>query len=104
REAAQGVGIGGQVGGGERHARNYQGMDWRRSDAAESEPCQTSIGRLGGGGATVRRQSIASTSTENCAGVSVMAPSTIGGQTKRPRSSRLAISHKPLPSQYRPLK
>ena len=28
----------------------------------------------------VRRQSIASTNTENCAGVSVIAPSTIGGQ------------------------
>jgi hypothetical protein len=47
----------------------------------------------------VRRQSIASISTENCAGVSIIAPSTIGGQTKRPFSRRLAISHKPLPSQ-----
>jgi hypothetical protein len=40
--------------------------------------CYTSIGRLGGSGVTVRRQSIASTSTASCAGERVMAPSIIG--------------------------
>jgi hypothetical protein len=39
------------------------------------------MGRAGTGGATVRRQSIASTNKANCAGVSVIVPSTSGGQT-----------------------
>ena len=99
REGAQRVRIGGQFGGGERHATELSSPDWSRTRIKESELCQTSIGCCGGGGATVRRQSIASISRENCAGVSVIAPSTIGGQTKRPFSSRLAISHRPLPSQ-----
>ena len=60
---------------------------------------QTSIGWADGGGAIVRRQSIASTRMENCAGERVIEPSTIGGQTKRPFSKRLAISHMPVPSQ-----
>jgi len=45
----------------------------------ESVVCQTNIGCGVGAGAMVRRQSIASTSNANCAGVSVIAPSTIGG-------------------------
>jgi len=65
----------------------------------ESVLCQTSIGRIGAGGVIVRRQSIASISTANCAGDSVIAPSTIGGQTKRSFSSRLASNHMPVPSQ-----
>jgi hypothetical protein len=40
--------------------------------------CQISIGCVGSGGAIVRRQSIASINTENCAGVSVIEPSTVG--------------------------
>jgi hypothetical protein len=56
-------------------------------------------GRGGSGGAIVRRQSIASTSIANCAGVNVIVPSTIGGQTNLARSSRLANKHMPLPSQ-----
>src|SRR5215471_1854153 len=70
----------------------------------ESLLCQTSIGRGGSGGAIVRRQSIASTSSANCAGVNVIVPSTIGGQTNLWRSRRLANRHRPLPSQYRPFK
>jgi hypothetical protein len=66
----------------------------------ESLPCQTSMGRGGAGGAIVRRQSIASISSANCAGVKVNALSTIGGQTNLLRSSRLANRHRPLPSQY----
>jgi hypothetical protein len=70
----------------------------------ESVLCQTSIGRLGSSDAIVRRQSIASISTANCGGVSIIAPSTIGGHTNRPFSSRLASSHRLLPSQYMALK
>ena len=61
--------------------------------------CLPALVDSGAGGVTGRRQSIASIRTANCAGVSVIAPSTIGGQTKRPVSSRLASSHSPLPSQ-----
>jgi hypothetical protein len=39
------------------------------------------MGRGGAGGAIVRRQSIASISSANCADVSVSVPSTIGGHT-----------------------
>jgi len=99
REGAQGGWISGQFGRGERHAQTYQGLPRRTRIQAESVMRQTSIGCAVGGGAIVRRQSIASTRMENCAGVSVIAPSTIGGQTKRPFSSRLAISHMPVPSQ-----
>jgi hypothetical protein len=53
------------------------------------EPNQTATGRRGGSGATVRRQSIASTKSASCAGVSMMVPSVIGGQTNFPTSSRL---------------
>jgi len=70
----------------------------------ESATCQTSMGRGGAGGAIVRRQSIASISSANCAGVNVNVPSTIGGQTNLLRSSRLANRHRPLPSQYRPFR
>jgi hypothetical protein len=84
REGAQGVRIVGQFAGGEQHARNYQGQGWQRKEAKESEPCQTSTGCYGNGGATVRRQSIASASRESCAGVNIIAPSTTGGRTKRP--------------------
>ena len=98
-EGAQRVWISRYFGRGERHGQIYQDRPPRTRIDQESVACQASIGCAGGGGATVRRQSIASTSSENCAGVSVSAPSTIGGQTKRPVSSRLAISHRPLPSQ-----
>ena len=43
-------------------------------------PC----GRAGSAGATVRRQSIASSNSASWAGVRIRAPSTIGGQTNRP--------------------
>jgi hypothetical protein len=46
-----------------------------------------------------RRQSIASTSIANCAGINLIVPSTIGGQTNLSRSRRLANKHMPLPSQ-----
>jgi hypothetical protein len=52
----------------------------------------------------VRRQSIASISSANCADVNVNVPSTIGGQTNLLRSSRLANRHRPLPSQYSPFR
>src|SRR6201987_6055033 len=68
----------------------------------ESLTCQTSVGRCGAGGAIVRRQSIASISSANCADVRISVPSTIGGQTNLLRSSRLANRHRPLPSQYNP--
>jgi hypothetical protein len=48
------------------------------------------MGRGGAGGAIVRRQSIASTSSASCAGVNVSVPSTIGGHTNLWRSRRLA--------------
>ena len=54
--------------------------------------------RAGSGGATVLRQSIASISSANCAGVSVIAPSTIGGHTTRPLLQSLRNRHRPLPS------
>jgi hypothetical protein len=53
----------------------------------EPLPCQTNTGCTGNGGATVLRQSIASIRSANRAAVRVMAPSTIGGHTKRPFSS-----------------
>lgn len=62
-------------------------------------PGQTLTGCRGEAGANVRRQSIASMSKANCAGVSTMLPSTIGGQTNLPSSSRLANRHSPVPSQ-----
>jgi hypothetical protein len=99
REDTQFGGIVRQIGRGERHAIIYRDRSCRTRTNIESVLCQTSIGRIGNAGAIVRRQSIASISTENCAGVSVIAPSTMGGQTKRPFSSRLAISQSPLPSQ-----
>ena len=104
RERTQCGGIGRQFGRGERHVSIYQDPARPTRIEKESVLCHTSIGCGVGDGAMVRRQSIASISTENCAGVSVIAPSMIGGQTKRPLSRRLAISHIPLPSQYRPLK
>jgi len=82
----------------------YPAIFWSTIVEYESVLCQTSTGRIGAGGVTMRRQSIASISTASCAGVSVIAPSTIGGHTNRPLSSRLASSHSPLPSQYIALK
>ena len=71
----------------------------------EIEKLKFQIAKRGGaGGAIVRRQSIASTSNANCAGVNVNVPSTIGGQTNLWRSRRLANRHIPLPSQYRPFR
>jgi len=70
--------------------------------ACQAERGQGGCRRLscaGGGGATVLRQSIASMRSANCAGVSVRLPSIIGGQTKRPFSSRLAKRQSPVPSQ-----
>src|SRR3569833_4300588 len=58
-------------------------------------------GLRGGSTATVRRQSIAASSRASCAGVSTMAPSTIGGQTSLPLSSRLAHKPRPVPSYNR---
>jgi hypothetical protein len=104
REGAQFSGIDRQICRGKRHVSNYPGPYGPTRIKNESVICHTNTGCGDGGGASVRRQSIASISTENCAGVSVIVPSTIGGQTKRPFSRRLAISHIPLPSQYRPLK
>ena len=40
--------------------------------------CQTKLGRSGAGGATVRRQSMPSTSRASCAGISFNEPSMIG--------------------------
>jgi len=71
-------------------AQPIQARDSPNTTIAESLHCHTSIGCAGGGGAIVRRQSIASISSASCAGVSVMAPSTIGGHTKRPFSRRFA--------------
>jgi hypothetical protein len=79
--------------------RTYQERRCPTVTGRESLPYQTSIGWAGAGGATVHRQSIASISSANCAGVSVVASSTIGGQTKRPFSSRFAKRHSPVPSQ-----
>ena len=85
RKGAQRGRIGGQFGRGERH-----GDSLTRSPRIEPESAanrcvvRPALVWIGSGGAIVRRQSIASISTENCAGVSVIAPSTIGGQTKRP--------------------
>jgi hypothetical protein len=70
-------------------SKSIKPSSYRTAAKYESVLCQTSIGWMGSGGAIVRRQSIASTRTENCAGVSVIAPSTIGGHTKRPFSRRL---------------
>jgi hypothetical protein len=67
----------------------YPEPHWPTRIEWESVLCHTNTGCGVGGGAIVRRQSIASTSTENCAGVSVIAPSTIGGQMNLPLSSRL---------------
>src|SRR5262249_61712102 len=100
REGTHLLRIGRQIGGGERHDRPYQGQVPATTISRESLPCQTSIGWRGAGGATVRRQSIASISSASCAGVRPTAPSTIGGHTKRPFSSRLANRQSPLPSQY----
>src|SRR5690349_22767172 len=58
----------------------------------ESLPRQASMGRGGAGGAIVRRQSIASISSANCAGVNVNVPSTIGGPNE-------LIAFKPLGEQ-----
>ena len=98
-EGVQFGGISGQFGRGERHVSIYQAQIQPARINTESETCQTSIGRLGGSVVIVRRQSIASTSTAICAGVNVIAPSTTGGHTKRPFSSRLASNHNPVPSQ-----
>jgi hypothetical protein len=98
-EGVQFGGISGQFGRGERHVSIYQAQTQPARINIESETCQTSIGRRGGSVVIVRRQSIASTSTAICAGVNVIAPSTIGGHTKRPFSSRLASNHNPVPSQ-----
>jgi len=65
---------------------------------------QTATGRRGASGATVRRQSIASSNRPSCAGVSTIPPSTIGGHTNLPASSRLANRHRPVPSQYKHFK
>src|SRR5262249_51260139 len=100
RKGAERFGIGREIGAGQRHDQPYRSHTIGTRIDAESLPCQTSIGWVGAGGATVRRQSIASLNSANCAGVSVIAPSTIGGQTKRPFSSRLAKRHSPVPSQY----
>ena len=104
REGAQFSGIDRQFSRGKRHVSNYPGPYGPTRIKNESVICHTNTGCGNGGGAGVRRQSIASISTENCAGESVIGPSIIGGQTKRPFSRRLAINHIPLPSQYRPLK
>ena len=53
------------------------------------------------GGATVRRQSMPSSNRASCAAVYSRAPSTIGGQTNLPFSSRLANRHRPEPSQVK---
>lgn len=45
------------------------------------------------------RQSIPSSSIENCAGVNVTDPSRVIGHTNRPLSSRFANRQKPWPSQ-----
>src|SRR5215813_2156143 len=106
RERVQCGGIIGQFGRGERHASTYPHSHWATRIEKESVLCQTNTGCGAGGGASVRRQSIASISTENCAGVSVIAPSTIGGQTKRPFSRaavvRLSSTSLVTPSPSRP--
>ena len=79
RKGAQGGWIGRQFGRGERHAEIYQGQPRRTTIQVESVIRQTNIGCAVGGGAIARRQSMASTNMENCAGVSVIAPSTMGG-------------------------
>src|SRR5947207_457738 len=50
-----------------------------------------------------RRQSMPSSSIDNCARVSETVPLVACGQTKRPRSSRLANRHNPSPSYQRTL-
>jgi hypothetical protein len=76
-----------------------QAADSANTFSNESLHCHTSIGCVGDGGAIVLRQSIASISNANCAAVSVIDPSTIGGHTKRPFSNHLANRQSPLPSQ-----
>ena len=74
RKSPQCIGIGGQIGGGQRHLRLYRMQPARTRTDQESLICQTSMGRGGGGGAIVRRQSIASISSANCAGVKLSVP------------------------------
>src|SRR5437773_4120213 len=50
-----------------------------------------------------RRQSMPSSSIDNCARVSPTVPLVACGHTKRPRSSRFAIKHNPSPSYQRTL-
>jgi hypothetical protein len=54
--------------------------------------------RAGSGGATFRRQSIASTRSASCAGVSTRAPSTIGGHTNQPAPAASRTYRAPEPS------
>ena len=78
---------------------------------APHRPVKCEIGALsdqhwsvGAGGATVRRQSIASTRTENCATRQRHRAINDWRPYETPFSSRrLAISHIPLPSQYKAL-
>src|SRR5215467_3024572 len=48
-----------------------------------------------------RRQSMPSSSIDNCARVSETVPLSACGQTKRPRSNRFANKHNPSPSNHR---
>jgi hypothetical protein len=52
---------------------------------------------------TGTRQSIPSHNIDSCAGVRTTAPSCVNGQTNRPRSSRFAYRHSPVPSHQRTL-
>jgi hypothetical protein len=104
-KSPQRVRVGGRIGRGQRHTLSLSKATAGRPEQTEkSLICYNSMGRGGAGGAIVRRQSIASISNANCAGVSVIVSSTSGGQTNLPRSRRLANRHMPLPSQYRPFK
>ncbi len=49
------------------------------------------------------RQSIPSSNIDNCAALSDTLPLCACGQTKRPRSKRLAIKHRPVPSHHNSL-
>jgi hypothetical protein len=84
QQCLQGIDIVGQVGGAEHASSLREHYDVYKADVG----FQVRSGR---------RQSIPSRSIDSCACVNATEPLLACGQTKRPRSSRLASKHRPSP-------
>ena len=96
----------GQSVGGDRHAGSGSDLPPFWSMVRSSCPSRRCPAQPASSGRQVRcgiRQSIPSSSIDNCARLSTATPSSARGQTNRPRSRRLANRHSPSPSHHNSL-